>query len=666
MSKRIDARGLFWHDETKVKAAPKEKVVRTPPPPFWHNPDYLPGLEEARLFKPDLYNDMELYAAFKAKERLLFDIEVYPNYCLFGFKSVATGKVLMFEWHEDDDFGLPGCEKMRWVIQNFTLITFNGIFYDIPITTLALAGFGPEHLWEATKQLIVHQMRPHEVLKSFKVNRMYELTALRPGLKVCAGRLHAPRLQDLPFKPGTILTPDQITIIRAYNINDLDNTAILYKSVLPQIEIRESQGVKYKVDLRSESDAQMAEAIIGAEIKRISGRKFIPRTKLPDDTSYKFKTPDFIRFDSPLMQWVLTTIQKARFYVDNFTGALILPESISAMDVKINNGKYKFGLGGLHSQEKKIAHYADDKYFIVDTDATSYYPRLILNAGLMPSNLGRDFLVVYDGIVVDRVTAKMAGDVVVAECLKIVVNGTFGKLGSKWSIVYAPNLLLQTTITGQLSIAMLVERFEMQNIEVISVNTDGIIVKCLRSKEDVFKSIIQQWEKETGFGTEEMRYKAVYSKDINNYIAVYETPQKGKLFKTKGLYAETNPKKNAVNEICIEAIKQYLSHGTPLDHTIRACTKISMFTSMRSADGGAVKMFDENTGIYLGKVIRWYYATGEQGEIISAKTGNRIARTENAKPVMDLPKEFPNDIDYEWYIAEAGRILTNIGVEYSA
>ena len=310
----------------------------------------------------------------------------------------------------------------------------------------------------------------------------------------------------------------------------------------------------------------------------------------------------------------------------------------------------------MHSQEKSIAHIADDEYFIADTDATSYYPFLILNAGLTPENLGKDFLYIYDRVLRERVAAKRAKNNVVAECLKIVLNGSFGKLGSKWSIMYAPNLLIQVTVTGQLSILMLAERFELNGIEVTSINTDGIVVKCLRSKEALFKNLVKQWESDTGFGTEEIRYKATYSKDINNYLAIYEIPEKGEHVKTKGLYSKTNPKKNAVNEICVEAVKAYLIHGTSISSTVSVCRDITKFTTMRRVKGGAVK-----GDHYLGTICRWYYAIGETGEIVAAKNGNKVARSEGAKPLMDLPEQFPDDVDFQWYIDECYRILEDIG-----
>jgi hypothetical protein len=312
------------------------------------------------------------------------------------------------------------------------------------------------------------------------------------------------------------------------------------------------------------------------------------------------------------------------------------------------------------------------------------------------------------------VKAKAAGDTVTADSLKIVINGTFGKLGSKWSIMYSPDLLLQVTLTGQLSILMLAEACELNGIEVCSVNTDGIVVKCHKSKREFFNSLVKWWEQATGLNTEETRYCGTYSKDVNNYIAVYEKPQKGELFKTKGLYAKTSSKKNAVNEVCIDAVKAFIQNGTAPDVTIRACREIKKFTTMRAVSGGAVKMsgsmYDPNASVqemlsvvqkngwvpwhadkwihqpshqnldegctlaeayklccpvtqgeYLGKLIRWYYAVDAQGEIISAKTGNKVARTDNAKPLMNLPSEFPTDINYQWYVDEANKILKKVG-----
>lgn len=662
MAIRADSIGLFWEDEIKVKAPKTIKIKRTPPERVWENDDYLPDLDAAIVFQPDCYEDWELATV---NEPLVFDSEVYPNYVLFAFRGLESKKAIYFEMYRDRPDKPPmHFGKFEWVLRHNCIINFNGLAFDFVIAALAIQGCNTEALWKATQMLIEYEMRPQDVLAKFKCKKlgkinqidMIDLTALSPGLKVCAGRLHAKRMQDLPFVPGKELSQDQILILFMYCFNDLDNTELLYRSLLEQIAVREDTGKIYGLDLRSHSDPQMAEALISHELKRITGKKYFKPTALLPGTFYRYQVPHFIQFQTPMLNGVLDKIRNAIFYVDENEGNIVMPPELAERTVDIANGRYQMGIGGLHSKEKKLCQTADENYFIADTDVTSYYPRLIINAGITPANLGRDFITVYSGIVDKRVSAKKAGNAVVAECLKIVVNGTFGKLGSKYSIMYAPNLMIQVTITGQLSLLMLIEAFELAGIEVLSANTDGIVVKCLRSKEAEFNAIVRAWEKHTGFETEEVRYKGIYSRDVNNYFAVYEKPQKKKQFKLKGVYGETAPKKNAVNEICIDAATAFMATGADIPTTIRTCHRLQKFTTMRRVKGGGVK-----DGMYLGKIIRWYYSTEAQGEIISAFSGNKVARTDNAKPCMDLPDELPTDIDYDWYIQETYKVLEEIG-----
>ena len=73
--------------------------------------------------------------------------------------------------------------------------------------------------------------------------------------------------------------------------------------------------------------------------------------------------------------------------------------------------------------------------------------------------------------------------------LKVTVNGSFGKFGSPYSVLYSPDLLVQVTVTGQLSLLMLIQWMESQGISVVSANTDGVVVKCPKSKEELMVKI---------------------------------------------------------------------------------------------------------------------------------------------------------------------------------
>lgn len=731
---RSDSIGFFWNDTPPPKPERAEKAKKQAPDPVWLRPDYLPGLEEARRFPVQILSLEEIIAAALAREEFTVDVECYPNYFLACFTNVKTGAVFYTEEIEGQVMLDSGF--LRWALATFTTTGFNSNSYDIPICTLAVAGKNCRQLKEASDRIIIEELRGSDILREMKIPSikanhidLIEVAPLRASLKTYAGRLHAKKLQDLPFHPNTILTADQITIVRWYCVNDNRNTVLMRECLTEHIDLRYKLSAEYDVDLRSKSDAQIAEAVIGHELTKILGKR-PQRPSIEIGTAYSYKIPHFIRFQSPLLNWALNVVYQARFVVDH-TGSVAIPKEVEALRLEINGSIYRMGNGGLHSSEKTTAHHTDETYVLIDKDVTSYYPYIILNQGLIPQHLGPAFLRVYRSIVERRVAAKAAGNKVIADSLKIVVNGSFGKLGSKWSILYAPDLLIQTTMTGQLSLLMLIERLEMSGIHVVSANTDGIVIKCPRAGIELMNSIVAQWELETQFTTEETRYLALYSRDVNNYLAIKQKFDKDtKLWvekpdgtKNKGAYSDpwSSTKnmaerlhKNPTGTICVEAVEQYLINKTPLDKTIRACRDITKFVTVRTVKGGGVKVWGRGAppehssqeelirmaGFYeiakdawiqegqsqmsarygsdayklaldmlsplgptdyLGKTVRWYYAKDIEGEIVYAGSGNKVPRSDGARPLMQLPEEFPDDVDVDWYVNESVEILKDIG-----
>jgi hypothetical protein len=669
---------MWWRDEPVVKKV-KEVVKCVPPEPVWLKSDYLPGLEEAQRFDIQVMTDADLAQARLRGDKLLFDIETYWNYFLIGFRSYTTGAIAYFEMTPEQPLTGYELQKLEWILRNFTLVGFNSWGFDLPLAAMAVNGCSCEDIKTAANRIIVEEWRPQDVLKQFKVPRLknidhidlIEVAPLQASLKIYGGRLHAPRMQDLPFHPETRLSPEQRTIVRWYNVNDLTQTGFLLASLTDQLTLREELGREYDLDLRSKSDAQIAEAVIGQELWRLDGSRPGKPTIQPG-TAYRYKVPSFLKFESPLMNWALDVVRNAWFKVA-WHGNIEEPEEVSALHLQIGNSVYRMGIGGLHSSETTNSYVATDDLIITDRDVTSYYPQIILNQGLYPQHLGPGFLRVYGNIVARRIAAKLAKITVTADTLKIVVNGSFGKLGSKWSILYSPDLLIQVTLTGQLALLMLIERLEIRGIPVISANTDGVVIVCPKARYAELEAIIAQWERDTNFQTEESRYLAYYTRDVNNYIAVKakqdkETKQwtsKPDGVKAKGAYSNpwNDPKlaifrlhKNPQNTVCLDAVEQLLTKNIAIADTIRACKDVRKFVSVRKVGGGAVK-----AGVYLGASIRWYYAAGETGDMIYAKTGKKVPRSDGAKPLMDLPIELPADIDYDWYIQETQKILKEIG-----
>ena len=654
MATRKDSLGFFWQDVVPVKPPPAEKIKRTPPEPVWELDTYLPGLEEAQGFDVELFTDEELVAACNAGELLLWDIECYYNYWLLALMGVDSNKVIYFELTPHAGFHV---EKLKWILESFCLVDFNGNHYDLPIAALALAGKSNAILKIATNQIIVDEVRPQDVLrknkvKGLKVNHidLIELSPLGVSLKLAAGRLHAKRMQDLPFVTEKILSPPQIDITRWYCVNDLRNTLVLYRALKPEIVLREKMGAEYNLDLRSKSDAQIAEAVISDGLAKLNNTRPRPPVILPG-TVYRYTVPSFLKYKSELMNWTLDQVRRTEFVVSE-EGSIGMPFNLKSLKIRIADGVYRMGIGGLHSSESKVMHRADELTMLADIDVESFYPRIIEVLRLFPKHLGVNFLNVFSRIVKQRLDGKHAGNKLIADSLKIVVNGTYGKLGSKWSIMYAPDLMIQVTLTGQLSLLMLIERMEHAGIPIVSANTDGIVLKLPRVRHPEMHAIVDQWQRDTGFKMEETNYNALYSRDVNSYVAV----KTDGALKRKGAYGEVTIDKNPAGVIAVEAVLALLTKGVPVTQTIQECRDITKFLCVRTVKGGAVK-----DGVYLGKAIRWYYGQGQTGEIVYAKSGNMVARSTGAVPLMDLPETFPADVDFEWYIREAEKILVEVG-----
>lgn len=596
------------------------------------------------------------------KTPVIFDVETYRNYFLIQMMNWVTKKVITFEQYPGQDLDT---ERLRSVMTNkkYTFISFNGIKYDLPMVSMAATGTSNGQLKRCSDEIIQMGLWPWQFTKQFGVHMLdcdhIDLIEVAPGrasLKIYGGRIHSKKIQDLPIEPDAHISEADRAVLRTYCVNDLYTTGDLLESVRGRVELREQMSERYNLDLRSKSDAQVAEAVIKDGVEKETGKR-LKKPGLKPGEVFQYWTPNFISFQTPHMQEVLRTVQGAWFEVSR-TGKIPMPKEIEELKVQIGESSYTMGIGGLHSNEKKTTHYADDGYLLIDRDVTSYYPFVILNLGLAPKSMGAGFTRVYKDIVETRLKAKASGDTLTANSLKITINGSFGKFGSHYSYLFSPPLLIQTTVTGQLALLMLIEALEMEGIQVVSGNTDGIVIKPHESQVDLLNNIVWWWESVTGFDTEETQYRSLHSRDVNSYIAVKPDLS----VKLKGAYSMGDLERNVANEVCIDAVINYLTREVDLDDSIYFERDIRRFINIRQVNGGGV-WSDPVTGEdhYLGKAVRWYYSTN--GNSIHYKTnGNKVGTSDGAVPLMDITDDsIPADLDYDRYIDIAESMLRDLG-----
>ncbi len=599
---------------------------------------------------------------------MIVDCESYPNYFLIAFKDYATKKIIKFEIKQPSESSKQTGEcfnerKLSWILHSYRTIGFNSIKFDLPIIWLSYSQQSCKIIKEACNRIILQNERPRDVAKHYgyiipKTPHidLIEVAPLRGSLKLYGARLHAQRIQDLPFSIETPLTEDQIEIVADYCINDLDTTELLLNNLKEQFQLREQLSIQYRQDVMSKSDAQIAETVISQELKRLTGEW--PKRPEIDKLKFKFQVPHNIYFQTPYLQGILKLIADTDFGLDE-NGRLERTNDVKDLKIYVGKSVYRMGIGGLHSSEEECSYHSNDEYKLYDTDVASFYPEIVRKLKLYPLHLGEPFLQIYDELVVRRLEAKKAKRIAESENLKVTINGTFGKTGSPYSVLYAPQMTIQITVGGQLYLLMLIEAFELNGIQVISANTDGVVCYCHKDKREIMKSIVKNWERETLFQTEETEYKAIYSRDVNAYMAVkyngeikgkniYYDPWKGKTAKD----AYWRFQKNPTAQICVEAIENLLIENEPIENTITLCKDITRFLIVKNVTGGAHK-----DGEYLGKVCRWYHAKNVIGTINYIQSGNKVPDSEGGRPCMDLPEQFPSDVNHQWYIEKATLML---------
>jgi len=579
---------------------------------------------------------------------IVFDTEVYKNVFLLCGKVLEDNQYFSIWGYADD-----ARERIRDLFKsNNTFVSFNGNKYDMPVIGYFLSGKTTEELKDLGDEIIQENAMPWELERKygFKIPRIdhIDLIEVAPSfvsLKTYGARMNMPTVQDLPFHHESLIKDEDLPKLYEYCINDLDTTHELYNRLQGQLQLRIEISKEYGVDCRSKSDSQVAEQMF---MKRLN----LKRTQLAIPKHVTYKLPNFIEFKTRELDELAKRMQQHFFHVQNPSGHVELPDFLKEDLVTINDGVYQMGVGGLHSQhDKKDCYVSDDTYCVMDYDVASYYPAIMLNCNLVPMNTGEEFLNEYRTLFHRRLEGKKAKNMVIADSLRIALNGTFGKTANRYSPLYSPDVMINITLTGQLTLLNLIETLEAKGIPVISANTDGIMLYYKRHSQMVVDKIIEDFSKKTGFIFEGTYYKCVALKDVNNYFAV-----KGdRSVKIKGIYSPPTLSKNPTAPIVSKAVADWLSQGTPFSKTLKD-GKIEDFITVRNVTGGGVQ-----GDKYLGKTVRWYQTTEQLPPITYASNGNKVAKSDGAKECMKLPVVIPDDLDYTWYEREIIKVIKDIG-----
>ena len=264
---------------------------------------------------------------------------------------------------------------------------------------------------------------------------------------------------------------------------------------------------------------------------------------------------------------------------------------------------------------------------------------------------------IFEEVLDTRMKAKASGDKATASALKLVVNTTYGASLNKYNDLYDPLMGRSVCISGQLYLLELAEHLyhDIPDLQIVQLNTDGIMIEFDDSYYHQAKAIIDEWQKRTGFELEEDKIVAIAQKDVNGYVEVMADGT----VKAKGGYLVKGIAKAGAfkvnNDACIvaTAIREYFVNGTPVEDTINGCDDITQFQIIAKAGSKYKESYHMVDGKResVQKVNRVYATKDERyGKLYKVK-----AEDDSEAKIESLPEHCMIDNSNEMNISQVDK-----------
>ncbi len=606
--------------------------------------------------------------------KIIMDIEVYTNFFCVGIKNYITKQITYYEISEQQN----DIHKVYNYFKTYNgfLITFNGIHYDNLVIKYILMNYHNlkdlqyENICGELKYLsdkIIGDVYDDEIskLKYFKTNwtdidlfcywsKMLRISK-KISLKSLAIQLGYDVVQELPYKPNSILTLEDLPKLRTYNtVHDLSITELLCSKMEEEIKLRANINKEYKLDCWSMDAPKIASEALLQDYCRIT------RKNVNDVRKQRFEKPvlylneclhDFDpQFRLPIFKQLWFDILNSK---DSFSKELV---------VNINNTSIKlsYGVGGLHSVNSNEEYVSNSDYQVVTSDVRSLYPFLIINYNCIryPEVLQR-----YVEVLNERVEAKSTKNKPKDSFLKLILNSTSGLIDNQHSWLYFPEGAMRLRLIGQLILTKCIEQCIINNWQVVSANTDGIEVIVPKHMQKQYQEILDMTCNKFNLDLEHEIYSKIIYKNVNNYIAI---TQDGK-YKQKGLFVPNPLLGNSVDELVIaKALEAYYTKN------------ISPREFISNPDKYNLHIYDYCKSNKIGKdfVVYWngeiqqqlnrYYFSKKGAYLFKQKHGQGTMQHVNVgQPVtlynnhqQQLWEEY--NINYNYYISATQKIIDEI------
>ena len=562
----------------------------------------------------------------KAKEVLIFDIEVFKHDTIIVFKRYNMHGYLSMH----NDF-----KGLKDLIKDKLLVGFNNYNYDNYILAAILQGKNQEEIKKINDYIIsgsdVKNLGLNKEVYSINSLDTFQELPNRISLKEFQAN-YGMDIEETPisFDLNRPLTGAELDLVKKYCQHDVFATEKLLNERIesyfnPKIQL---------CNMSDKNSIRWNTTTIAADILT-DGNKVIPWK----DTKFNIMLLKFVPVEV-VAYW-------AKNYIESAQG-----KSVSAFNIEVDGYNLSFGFGGLHLGEKVIAK------DVVLLDVSSMYPNIIVNNKLLDDKTN-----IYNDILKKRIIEKNEGNIVKSNALKLILNSVYGNFKNQYSNLYNPMAAISTCLLGQIAIFNLFDRLKNHG-EIININTDGI---AFVPKNNLWKKIAIDWMDDWELPLTHKYYTKWIQKDVNNYVAL----AKDGSITTKG--ADTSKYEYDVlgkvkANIVDKCVVNYLLHDIPIKETIlNNLNEPKLFQIVLKNTNKFVATVDQN-GIATNKVNRVFASKNTDTCLYRLKENGNTAKFPDAPSKMyvyneDLDnldiKEFKEIIDVEYYEALVDKKLRN-------
>ena len=527
------------------------------------------------------------------------------------------------------------------------------------------------------------EYREHELtlkqMDLFKIHH-YDNKNRRVSLKRLEFEMDLENIEEMPIHhTKTNMTKDEVFLSLQYCFNDVDATYEFYKITIGetdhplykgnnQVQLRKDIEEEFGIKCLNYSDSKIGDEIIKkyyCQEKGIDIRELPRKGYFRKSINMKNCIAPYVEFETKQLQDLLSSVKKRKLgLTDNFKE-----------HVHFYGNVYSFMKGGLHTENKPEVFEQDEDHEIIDWDVASYYPAIIINSEKYPAHLGKEFLNGYKRMFEKRLELKpqaksdrrIKG---IVGALKLAVNSVYGKSSDMNSWIYDRQLTMFTTITGEFSLMMLIEKYELNDIRVISANTDGVTVKVRKDLIPKMHEINDWWCDATQYVLERTDYTKILFSTVNDYLAIMPD---GYVKKKGDFLTDFELHKNKSGRIVPIALEQYYVHGTPVKETIQNHKNIYDFCIRKKASRDFhYEGVDKATNVKTkyNKLIR-YFVSLKGEKVYKVKNHNSDSKAAKRSQVEAgewvcevcnyLPSNHPmQNINYKYYIDQAENMIVKI------